>query len=141
MNGINISILEEARLFVDGFLLGALLVAGYDLIRVFRRLIRHGIVWVSIEDSIYWLICAVLMFVMLYQNNDGRIRAYIFGAAVLGGIIYHLVLGKYFIRIVSRVIFTMKKHLKKAWKVVTMFLKNKFRIEVHNEDREKKKDP
>ncbi len=141
MNGVNISILEEARLFVDGFLLGALLVAGYDLIRVFRRLIRHGIIWVSMEDGVYWLVCAVLMFAMLYQNNDGRIRAYIFGAAVLGGIVYHLVLGKYFIRIVSKVILTIKKQLKKVWKVVTMFLKNKFRIEVHNEDREKKKDP
>ena len=141
MNGVNISILEEARLFVDGFLLGALLVAGYDLIRVFRRLIRHGIIWVSMEDCVYWLVCAVLMFAMLYQNNDGRIRAYIFGAAVLGGFVYHLVLGKYFIRIVSKVILTIKKQLKKAWKVVTMFLNNKFRIEVHNEDREKKKDP
>lgn len=141
MNGVNISIIEEAWLFVDGFLLGALLVAGYDLIRVFRRLIRHGILWVSIEDCIYWVVCAVFMFAMLYQNNDGRIRAYIFGAAVLGGILYHLLLGKHFIKIVSKVILAIKKQLKKAWKAVTIFLKNKFRIEVHNENREKKKGP
>ena len=141
MNGVNVSIMEEAMLFVDGFFLGAILVAGYDLIRVFRRLIRHGILWVSIEDCIYWLVCAVLMFAMLYQNNDGRIRAYIFGAAVVGGLVYHLVLGKHFIRIVSKGILAIKKQLKKAWKAVTMFLKNKLRIEEHNENREKKKDP
>lgn len=141
MNGVNISILEEAWLFLDGLILGMLLVAGYDLVRVFRRLIRHGILWVSIEDCVYWIVCAVLMFAMLYQNNDGRIRAYIFGAAVLGGILYHLLLGKHFIRIVSKVILAIKKQLKKAWKVVTMFLKNKFRIEVHNEEREKKENP
>lgn len=141
MNGVNFSIMEEAVLFADGFILGALLVAGYDLIRVFRRLIRHGIIWVSVEDCIYWLVSAVLMFAMLYQNNEGRIRAYIFGAAVLGGFIYHLLLGKYFIKIVSKVILTIKKQLKKTWKVVTIFLKNKFRIEVHNENREKKKNP
>ena len=141
MNGVSISILDEAGVFWDGLILGVLLVAGYDLVRVFRRLIRHGILWVSIEDCVYWIVCAVLMFAMLYQNNDGRIRAYIFGAAVLGGILYHLLLGKHFIRIISKVIFAIKKQLKKAWKVVTMFLKNKFRIEVHNEDREKKENP
>ena len=141
MNGVSISILDEAGVFWDGLILGVLLVAGYDLVRVFRRLIRHGILWVSIEDCVYWIVCAVLMFAMLYQNNDGRIRAYIFGAAVLGGILYHLLLGKHFIRIISKVIIAIKKQLKKAWKVVTMFLKNKFRIEVHNEDREKKENP
>ncbi|MBO5260437.1 MAG: spore cortex biosynthesis protein YabQ [Agathobacter sp.] len=141
MNGVSISILDEAGVFWDGLILGVLLVAGYDLVRVFRRLIRHGILWVSIEDCVYWIVCAVLMFAMLYQNNDGRIRAYIFGAAVLGGILYHLLLGKHFIRIISKVILAIKKQLKKAWKVVTMFLKNKFRIEVHNEDREKKENP
>ena len=141
MNGVSISILDEAGVFWDGLILGVLLVAGYDLVRVFRRLIRHGILWVSIEDCVYWIVCAVLMFAMLYQNNDGRIRAYIFGAAVLGGILYHLLLGKHFIRIISKVILAIKKQLKKAWKVVTMFLKNKFRIEVHNEEREKKKNP
>lgn len=141
MNGVSISILDEAGVFLDGLILGVLLVAGYDLVRVFRRLIRHGILWVSIEDCVYWIVCAVLMFAMLYQNNDGRIRAYIFGAAVLGGILYHLLLGKHFIRIISKVILAIKKQLKKAWKVVTMFLKNKFRIEVHNEDREKKENP
>ena len=141
MNGVSISILDEVGVFWDGLILGVLLVAGYDLVRVFRRLIRHGILWVSIEDCVYWIVCAVLMFAMLYQNNDGRIRAYIFGAAVLGGILYHLLLGKHFIRIVSKVILAIKKQLKKAWKVVTMFLKNKFRIEVHNEEREKKENP
>ena len=141
MNGVSISILDEAGVFWDGLILGVLLVAGYDLVRVFRRLIRHGILWVSIEDCVYWIVCAVLMFAMLYQNNDGRIRAYIFGATVLGGILYHLLLGKHFIRIISKVILAIKKQLKKAWKVVTMFLKNKFRIEVHNEDREKKENP
>lgn len=141
MNGVSISILDETGVFWDGLILGVLLVAGYDLVRVFRRLIRHGILWVSIEDCVYWIVCAVLMFAMLYQNNDGRIRAYIFGAAVLGGILYHLLLGKHFIRIISKVILAIKKQLKKAWKVVTMFLKNKFRIEVHNEDREKKENP
>lgn len=141
MNGVNISILEEVHLFIGGFLLGAVLVACYDVIRVFRRILRHGIILVSIEDCMYWMFCAVMMFCMLYQNNDGKIRAYIIGATAIGGVFYHLLLGKHFIRIISKVILAIKKQLKKAWKVVTMFLKNKFRIEVHNEERENKKNP
>ena len=58
----------------------------YDVIRIFRRLIPHGTAAVAVEDILYWLICGVSIFRMLYLENSGAIRG--FAAVVLGMLLY-----------------------------------------------------
>ena len=60
----------------------------YDVIRIFRRLIPHGTAAVAVEDILYWLICGVSIFRMLYLENSGVIRVFAIAAVVLGMLLY-----------------------------------------------------
>ena len=80
--------LFELQLFFKAFLLGVLMMISYDVIRIFRRLIPHGTAAVAVEDILYWLICGVSIFRMLYLENSGAIRGFAIAAVVLGMLLY-----------------------------------------------------
>ena len=77
-------ILLELELFARSFLCGMFLALLYDLLRLFRRLVRHGNFALAVEDLLYWLACGILIFRMLYEENSGAIRGFAIGAVVLG---------------------------------------------------------
>lgn len=83
------SIYREADFFLISMLSGCFMILVYDVLRVFRRLMKHGIFWVAIEDMIYWISCAILIFAMLYQKNDGLIRGFAIGGIVIGMLFYN----------------------------------------------------
>ncbi len=89
MMSVSESILTEADFFAISILSGCFMVFVYDALRVFRRLIRHGVVWVAIEDILYWVSCALLIFAMLYQKNDGLIRGFAIAGIVVGMLVYN----------------------------------------------------
>lgn len=78
----------ELQFFSKAFLLGVLMMIAYDVIRIFRRLIPHGTAAVAVEDILYWLICGVNIFCMLYLENSGAIRGFAIAAVVLGMLLY-----------------------------------------------------
>lgn len=106
MMSVSESILQEADFFAVSILSGCLLVFLYDVLRVLRRLLPHGTIWIAIEDIFYWLICAVFIFAMLYQKNDGLIRGFAIGAIVLGMIFYNHFISP---RVIKGVVWLVKK--------------------------------
>lgn len=85
---VSAGIYEELALVCFFFLLGIFLAASYDVLRIFRGLIPHGRLMVNLEDLIYWIYVAIVIFVMLYEKNDGRLRGYVFGGLLVGMIVY-----------------------------------------------------
>ena len=74
----------------EGFLihameLGIFLAFTYDLFRLFRRVVPHGIFWISVEDLIFWCFCAAEVFLFLQRENHGVLRWFAVLAAA-GGI-------------------------------------------------------
>ena len=59
---MSLYILDEAALALMSFLLGAVLMVSYDLLRLFRLLVPHGALWTGLEDLFYWIYCAVMTF-------------------------------------------------------------------------------
>ena len=59
---------------LHSFLLGAGIAFGYDLFRILRRVIPHGILWISLEDLLFWLLTAGSIFSLLYYENNGMFR-------------------------------------------------------------------
>ena len=59
-------ILFELQFFSRAFILGVLMMIAYDGVRIFRRIIPHGVAAVALEDLLYWLVCGVCIFRMLY---------------------------------------------------------------------------
>lgn len=84
--------------FGASFLWGLLLMCGYDLIEVFRHGVHHGKVAKFIEDWIFWLIAAVLVFQMIFTLNHGIIRNFFVFSFLSGMVLYRKVVKDRFVR-------------------------------------------
>lgn len=126
-------IISEAHFYLSSFLWGMALVAIYDVLRIFRRIIVHRKFWVAVEDILFWIVAACLVFRMIYQYNDGTIRFPGMVILFLAMILYHYLISNPFvnfltkriIRPVKKLIRTIHKVLKNVWKKVTLVLHRK----------------
>lgn len=81
-------IILELQFFGRAFVWGIFMMILYDVVRIFRKLVRHSIVAVAVEDILYWLVCGVLIFRMLYLENSGAIRGFAIAAVIIGMLLY-----------------------------------------------------
>jgi spore cortex biosynthesis protein YabQ len=116
-------IMKEAVTLGVSVVLGVFLFLLYDLLRIWRRLIPHGTVWIAIEDMVYWLISTVAVFVMLYAANDGKVRGYALGGIVCGMLFYY---GR-FSRLVIRINVKLLKPLCAVWKKICNFFRKQLK--------------
>ena len=91
---VSAGIYEELALLCCFFLVGIFLAASYDVLRILRGLIKHNAFFINLEDLIYWIYVAVVVFVELYDKNDGRLRGYVFGGLLAGMAIYAASFGR-----------------------------------------------
>ncbi len=97
-------ILEELQFFGAALLRGALILAVYDLLRIFRRVVSHGTVGIALEDMLYWILTAFLVFALLYRENDGAVRGYALIAVGLGMLLYHQLISGWIVFWLSRIL-------------------------------------
>lgn len=96
---VNGAIGQEAFFLGVSILVGAALCGLYDVLRIFRRIAAHGNFWIGLEDFLYWITCTGVVFLMIYRENDGMARGFAFGGILLGLLLYHLLLSRFFIGI------------------------------------------
>ena len=94
----------EARLLMMGITAGACLMALYDLLRVFRAVVRHGWLWVGLEDLIYWIFAGFSVFYLLYRENDGALRLYAIGAVLLSMVVYDRLCSAFFRKMLKKIV-------------------------------------
>ncbi|MCI8660895.1 MAG: spore cortex biosynthesis protein YabQ [Lachnospiraceae bacterium] len=92
----------EARLLMMGAATGAGLMALYDFLRAFRAVVRHGWLWVGIEDLIYWIFAGFVVFYLLYRENDGALRLYVIGTVLLTMIFYDRLCSAFFRKVLKK---------------------------------------
>ena len=85
---------EELAKVLVTILYGVICAIVYDMLRIIRRVLPHGIVAVSVEDILYWMLMSVCTFVMLIKINDGGIRFYFLIGALLGAVLYSFTISK-----------------------------------------------
>lgn len=119
----------QIGLFGQSVVLGAAMFVLYDMVRMFRRIFSHGIIWVSIEDFIYWTVVGTYFFLRLCQVNNGIIRAYILLGMALGALLYYRLVSRHFVRWFTGLVRRIKKELKKYWKFVTIRIKKLWKPE------------
>ncbi len=105
---VSAGILKEADVLLAAFLMGALLLFVYDILRIVRRLVAHKTWVVGMEDLIFWIGSGLALFAMLYQENSGYIRGFVIGGVLLGMLLYNLVLSTW---VVAGSVFLLKKIL------------------------------
>lgn len=94
----------QAGFWLYAAALGAVLLFLYDLLRIFRRAVPHGVAAVGMEDFVYWLVSGCLIFAMLYRFNNGVIRWFAVFGMVVGMLLYHLTVSAVFVKYASRLL-------------------------------------
>ena len=84
----SVQIVHQVQLFGQAVLFGCCMLLEYDLIRIFRRVAAHGVVWIAVEDMFFWVISAFVLFQFLYQEDDGKVRGFVILAMFLGMLLY-----------------------------------------------------
>ena len=96
-------IINEVMFLLHALLLGVVITFVYDWFLVARRVIRHTVLLISLEDMLFWIACAISIFYMLYEENNGALRWFAVAGAALGMLIYKKTISGYFIKIAVKV--------------------------------------
>ncbi len=92
------NIIADLDLWLVSIGAGVCMAFAYDLLRLFRRLVRHGRFAVDLEDLIYWIVCFFASFTILYYGNNGVIRFVAVLGASMGMLFYSVSIGKIFVK-------------------------------------------
>lgn len=130
---MNLSLLKEAHLFYLSILYGGMILFFYDWFRIVRRLIPHHNIMIAIEDLIFWIITGFSIFALLYQYNNGSIRAYCILGMGMGMIFYGMAVSPFFVRLALKIGNFFKKILRKCKKGLIIV----YRKIVHRKRRQK----
>lgn len=76
----------------------------YDMIRIIRRVMPHGILAVTLEDIAYWIATSLLVFQLLYRENDGAVRGYALLAVAVGMLLYHQTVSSWLVTHISGIL-------------------------------------
>ncbi len=98
---MNEAIMVELQFFGTSVLWGVLLLIFYDTLRILRRIISHNAFFIAFEDLIYWVVSSLLIFHMMYRQNNGIIRGFAILAMLLGMILYHYAISELLVDTVS----------------------------------------
>ncbi|MBR4030580.1 MAG: spore cortex biosynthesis protein YabQ [Clostridia bacterium] len=80
----------EIRVFFLCGLCGIACAVVYDLLRIIRRVFNTGSKMTFFMDIIFWIMCTILTFGMVFYANYGQIRWYEGVGLVLGASVYFL---------------------------------------------------
>lgn len=101
---MNDFIYGEVELFVVCLILGGVLALIYDGLRIFRMLLPHCEPVVDVEDFIFWLFTAWMVFRTMFYYNRGALRGYAFLGMFLGVIVYSLTVSRLLLFLAGRLV-------------------------------------
>jgi len=96
---------KELSVFLQAALAGNLVYLVYHAIRIVRRILKHNLFWVSLEDAFFWIATGFYLFLKIYETSNGTIRWYFVLGVLIGGIFTHYIILK-----------ITKKHIDKTQK-------------------------
>ena len=96
---------KEVADFLQAVLAGNLICLIYNTVRVFRRIWKHNLFWISVEDLIFWIFVGIFLFLRIYQTSNGTIRWYFVIGVLIGGSVTEYLI----IKIIKKYIAKWKK--------------------------------
>jgi len=104
----------ELFFFLRAFFLGFCMRMGYDIFLVLRRLWKHRSLWVTLEDFVFWGSGSILMFGLLFLENNGTPRGFALLGVLAGMILYHYGPSPFFLGIFDM----FRENIKKLKKII-----------------------
>lgn len=78
---------KEAAIFLYAGLSGIVVFSGYQMMALFRKMIRHSMWAVNTEDFLYWVLVSAYLFRQMYHTTYGLVRWFFILGVVLGSFI------------------------------------------------------
>jgi spore cortex biosynthesis protein YabQ len=119
---MNQVIAVELHFFALCILWGGQILLAYDVLRVFRRLIKHGSFIMAVEDLFFWIISGILIFAMIYRQNNGIIRGFAVMGMTAGMLLYNLIMKDHLVNIIVKGIRILIKPFAAALKLIKRYL-------------------
>ena len=108
---------SQALLFITSIEIGIIMGMIFDLIRVTRKIVKAPNFLVQVEDLLYWIVCGLIGFYILYVTNYAEIRPFIFVGMILGAVFYFATFSIIFMKAATAVINYVKALLKRLWQL------------------------
>jgi len=96
---MEIDTLAEILSFGSSIIIGVCIGILFDLYRSFRYSSKPKRILSYIEDLIFWIIVVIIFFMLLVKTTDGILRGFVFIGCFSGGLLYMLLLSKYFLSV------------------------------------------
>lgn len=109
---MNVVVSNQLYVFGYAILYGVMLGISYDIIRIFRRIVKHSRFAIGLEDFFFWLSAGLIIFAYIFEVNQGTMRGFIFIGLILGITIYMLTVSKLFIIQITKLIKLLIKLIK-----------------------------
>lgn len=65
---------DEISVFLQALLSGGIVFWVYSCLRIVRRIVKHNLFFVSLEDFLFWIGTGLYLFGEIYSTSDGSIR-------------------------------------------------------------------
>lgn len=86
--------IKSQLIFLLGsFLSGVFVMLAYEVVNIFRGLFRPGVIGRFFMDVIFFVLCGVCVFQMIFLCNNGTIRSFFVFAFGAGAILYRKTVG------------------------------------------------
>lgn len=73
----------------------------YDWLRIFRRVLPHRQIVVSLEDLLFWIFCTMYVFWWMYRVSNGGMRWFAIAGALTGMGLYKKFISRLLVTYVS----------------------------------------
>ena len=111
---ISSTLQQCAYFFAVGLVIGLF----YEALRFFRMILRHNIIAVCVEDTLYLSICAFISFIIALSVGIGYMRIYYIVFEVMGAALYFLTVGRLLNSILRRISGATKRIIRIAAKKI-----------------------
>lgn len=125
---MNVDTINQAYLFLIFILNGILIGIVFDIFRILRKSFNTPNFVTYIEDTLFWVISAVIVMYSLFVFNNGQFRAYIFVGILLGIVMYMLFFSKFIIRISVKVIEVIKSIVMFVFRIISYPIKVVYKL-------------
>lgn len=116
---MSVTVNSQAYIFLCTVFGGMVIGLVYDIFRIKRRAFKTGVTLTFVEDLLFWVIVAVVMFTTVYYSNEGELRSYLFLGTLLGIILYALLLSKFIMNSSMFIINVLGKIIKAIWFIIS----------------------
>ena len=107
--------------FVSGFIIGVF----FDIYRIIRGKERIRVISI-LEDVLFWILCALSVFIFLLKFNYGFLNLYVYVFMIIGMFIYFSILSKNLLKLERFLIEKLLKMIRVILKNLIYILKSIF---------------